>query len=351
MGENKIIAIRPESIIEARYSLTTRQNNIIDMLLSEISEDDNLSYTFDVDKYRHLIEGDTSNIYRDLKKAVKGFEGNKGLNLKDGNTGEEIWFAWFSKIHYKPKYGKIEVNIDKDLKSILYEAKKRIYYDLKYTLNFKSFYSQRYYYYAKSFEDTGWRLDRIEDLIYKLECPNSYKNFANLKKNVLDKAYEEINKTDISIEFQPIKTGKKVTHMKTLIKPKNKNIIYCKELSVEYIISTIGGLINGEVDAKKILKILSEVDLVKFKYDSLLNYYNAKVDYIIKYHTNHKELPFIGCIINGIRDNWSPRKQEQFNLNENIKTRIKPKGFHNFEGRNYTDEEYEKMQNKLLGWE
>lgn len=343
MRETKIIAIRPESIIEARYSLSTRQNYIIDMLLSEISEDDNFSYTFDVDKYKPLIEGDTSNIYRDLKKAVKEFEGNKGLRLKDKNTGEEIWFAWFSKIHYKPKCGKIEVNIDKDLKSILYEAKKRIYYDLKYTLNFKSTYSQRYYYYAKSFEDTGWRLDKIEDLIYKLECPASYKNFSNLKKNVLDRAYEEINKTDISVEFKPVKTGKRVTHMKTLIKPKNKNIIYCKEMSVAYIIGTIGGFINGEEDANKILKVLSEVDLVKLKYDSLINYYNAKVDYVAKYHSSHKDLPFIGCIINGIKNNWTPKEQQQFNLNGNKNVR----SFGNIDSRDYTNEQKQKQIDEL----
>lgn len=269
------------------------------------------------------------------------------------------------KIHYKPKFGKIEVNIDRDLKKLLVEAKKKIRYNLKYTFNFKSTYSQRYYLYAKSFEDTGWRIDKIEDLLYKLECPNSYKNFSIFKINVLNKAEEEINETDISINYELIKmkSSKKITHIKTLIKSKDKQIIYCKEMSINYIISTIGSLIDGEKDAIKILKALSQIDINKLNYSTITSYYDDKVNYVMDYYSKHKNYPFIALIIKGIKENWNFSKQEQFNIDiksiNTINNKVTPtktynsnntKGFNNFDGRQYTKEEFKEQEEKLLGW-
>lgn len=101
-SKDRIVAIRSDNIIEARYSLTNKQNIIIDMLLTEIKDDNNYKYSFNIDRFEPLVETDTSNIYRDFKNAVKTFEG-KGFKIKDKITDEEIWFSWFSKIHYKPK--------------------------------------------------------------------------------------------------------------------------------------------------------------------------------------------------------------------------------------------------------
>ena len=48
------IAVRSESIIEARFSLTSKQNDLLDMLLCEIENDDVYSYVLSVDKYKEL---------------------------------------------------------------------------------------------------------------------------------------------------------------------------------------------------------------------------------------------------------------------------------------------------------
>lgn len=332
--DTKIIASRSENIIEARYSLSTKQNNVLDMLFSELNEDDTLEYILNVEKYIKFMTTSASNAYRDLKSAVASFEG-KGVHIKDKETGEELYFPWFSKIHYKPRQGKIQIRIDVDLKKILYEVKKRIYYDIKNTLNMKSAYSQRFYYYLKSYEDTGWRIDKVETLQKKLECPKSCSNFARFKESVLDKALDEINNnTDISFKYEEIKEGKRVVYIKSSIKSKNTLIkSNCTLLTVEHIIATVGTLINGESDAKKILNALANSN-----HNNDISFYTQQVDEIIKYHNKNKNIPFIALLLSAIKKPWgnnSILKSEQLKFN-------------NFDERQY---DYDKLEAGLLGYE
>lgn len=345
MNKNeKIMTVRPESIIEARFSLSNKQNSIVDMVLSKIKDDDNLRYTLDIKEYESLIKTDTSNIYRDFKKAVKTFE-NKGFTIVDEDNPDGVWFSWFSKIKYRDSEGKIDVNVDIDFKKILYEVKKKIFYDMSYTLNMKSNYSQRLYYYMKSFEDTGWRIDILDELAEKLEAPESYKNFANMKKYVLDKAKAEVNDiTDIEFYYIPIKTGRKVTHIKSIIKSKNKNIINYKIMSVEYILKTIGDLIDGEEDAKKILNAINVAIQNKHTEESdIINYFKNQVDNAIEYHKTRKNIPLVALIINAIKQNWKKKQVKDQNQNE-----PKQLKFNNFEPRQY---DYKALEYKLLGWD
>ena len=87
--ENKkggdLICRRPEAIIEARFNLTKKQNDIVDMVFASIEDDGKLEYQIDLTKYGKLYNiKDKSNIYRDLKKAVCNFEG-KGFSLSTKN--------------------------------------------------------------------------------------------------------------------------------------------------------------------------------------------------------------------------------------------------------------------------
>lgn len=310
--KGKNIAIRSESIIEARFSLSARQNNILDMLLCEIDNDDKYSYELSVEKYKDLYITDTSNIYRDLKSAVKSFEG-LGFCITNKKTGEEIFFTWFSKIHYMPKQGKIQVNIDRDLKKLLYEVRKRIYYDIKYTLNFNSSYSQRMYYYLKSFEDTGWRIDEIDTLRQKLECPNSYNSFGLFKQNVLDISEKEINKySDIFFKYELIKKGRKVTHLKFYIQNK-KNL-----LKNEIAITKEDSFILSYEDIKA---ILIDFELLDLQISSIFNackkgYNDHKInipakDYLVEkkkiavaYCSSKQDKNYVGALINALKENW-----------------------------------------------
>jgi len=53
-----------------------------------------------------------------------------------------------------------------------------------------------------------------------LEIPKSYQYSSHIKKLILEKAKEQFEKyTDILMEYEEIKTGRKVTHLKFIIRP------------------------------------------------------------------------------------------------------------------------------------
>lgn len=219
------VAIRGDSLIEARYQLSARANDIVDMVTLELKDDDNLTYTIAFNNYNHYVIN-KKNIYREFKKVVNEFKG-QGVFIKKG-TGKETFYPWFSKIDYEE--GIISVDLHPDMKNILISASRGIYYDIKYSINLTNAYAKKYYYCCKLYSTSnsdnksGFRIDRLEDLQLKLEVPESYKKrFALFETNVLEVAKNQINElSDIKIEYEPIKKGRRVVSIHTRIWQKSK---------------------------------------------------------------------------------------------------------------------------------
>lgn len=359
MGLKNKIAVRPNEIIEARYSLTQRQNNIIDVLLTQLKDDGNYSYELNIDDFKDIYKSDTSNIYRDMKKACKSFEG-LGFYIVEKEKGEETWYSWFSKIVYKNKQGKIILNIDPDLKKLLMESSRTVPYEIKYTLNFSSVYTHRIYLYLKRFEDTGWRIETIDNLLTKMECPKSYYNSANLKKYVLEVAKNELNSSsnsDIGFDYDFAHEGRKVTRIKfTIFKNENKNKIIevvndkesnYKKLSVESIKDMTGDKLTTS-DCNKILKVY------KGKTDEeLLNDYidfKEKVSIVDKYvfENNKENEPYIALLLTSIKKNWSNISNSKNKTEYGNYTSNNSKRFKNKDNTNFSENDYKELEKAMF---
>lgn len=358
--ESKNIATRPLSIIEAKFDLESKQNDIIDMLLTEIKDDEQIVYELNIDKYKEVYDSDTSNIYRDMKKAVKKFE-EKGFHTLI--NGEETWFAWFTKITYKDREGKIQLKVDPELKELLTEVKQRISYDIGNTLNCVSKYSKRLYYYLKLYEDTGWRIDTIENLCEKLKCPDSYvKSYGKFKEKVLTVAYQEINNiTDIYFDYEEIKEGRKIVRLKFNIKnrsvvPKlieNKN----PEMSVG-----VQDLLKDILSNENIIKVENTLlsgfkSKTKSKAKNEIEYLKEKMNYVESKYTDAKndESSYIALLISALKGDWIESEKKPSNKTSHRDESKAYKGkqlkFNNFEGRKRSPEEWKSLENQLLGWD
>ena len=85
-------------------------------------------------------------------------------------------------------------------------AKQGAYYRIEYPLNLTKKYSKRLYYLLKDRENFngGTFVISFAELRKMMKVPDSYAN-GNVKREILDKPYEEINgNTDISFEYEPI---------------------------------------------------------------------------------------------------------------------------------------------------
>jgi hypothetical protein len=99
-------------------------------------------------------------------------------------------------------------------------------YRLENILNLRSGYSIRMYEILKDWLELNSRYGNKAEKIVSLaelreilEIPRSYK-FFDIKRQILEKAKTELEKhTDILFEYEEIKSGRKVTHLKFIIKP------------------------------------------------------------------------------------------------------------------------------------
>lgn len=341
--KGKYIAVRPSRLIEARYDLTASQNDILDIVLSKIDNDNNYLYELNINDYKTLYNTDTSNIYRDLKKAVKEFEG-KGFYLIDNENKKEIFFSWFASILYLNEEGKIVVEVGQRLKKLLVEMKKRIYYKIEYPINFRSIYSKRIYYYLKSFEDTGWRIDNLDELRKKLQCPKSYNKYSFFRIKVLEIAKKEINNySDLQFDYEEIKTKRKVTSIRFFIKPNKKSNIEDNEIALDkYNIKEKVEELETLNLIKQVQKIFTKHKITEHEAKCMLKDANNNLELINKCYryalSKNINENFVGYIRTIIKDFHEPQK--------NIKT--KTDNFNDYEQRNY---DFDALEKKLLGWD
>lgn len=328
----KLICMRPDSIIEARFKLTKKQNDILDMVFATIENDGKLEYEINVTKYAKLYTiQNQSHVYEDLKRATKTFEG-KGFSIvnKINNKESRIYFSWFASIQYLDGEGKIIFELGNKLKQLLLEVKRAVYYKLEYTINFNCIYSKRLYYYLKLYEDTGKRIDNLDTLRSKLECPKSYSKYANFRRFVIEPAYEEINgSSDINFKYEEIKTKNKVTAIKFFIKLNKKDKVkynqHNKYSSIELMkVKAIFDENITDLDAKKLLDSSSgNIDIIREKYEIAKNTKKIK--------------NLIGWMITAIKENY----KDNF---EKIEA-------NNFKQRTYDSKQFKDIERKLLGWD
>jgi plasmid replication initiation protein len=86
----------------------------------------------------------------------------------------------------------------------------------------------------KRYGNKAERIIEVDELREMLEIPKSYQYSSHIKKIILNKSKKELEKhTDIVFDFEEIKTGRKITHIKFVIQGNSKKIISKNSQDVE----------------------------------------------------------------------------------------------------------------------
>ena len=186
-----------------------------------------LEYEFKIREYCKIcgIDYDNGKNYQDVKATLKKLrDKSMWLTLPDGS---ETTVGWLAKATTNKKSGIAHIKLDEDMVPYLFDLKQKFtQYQLYNVLGMKSAFSVRIYELMKSYSfrhTITFELDELKKLLM-VEDVKSYNRFPDFRRKVLDKAQLEINElTDINIEFEPIKTGRKVTSIKFIIEEKFKN--------------------------------------------------------------------------------------------------------------------------------
>lgn len=206
-----------EIIQKARYDLNILELKTLAYIFSKIKPTDKelQDYSFSIKEYCQVCGIDYKNgsNYINIKKSIKSLR-DKSFWLLD-EKGNEVLVGWLSKARINKGSGKITVRLDDDIqKYVIGLFENFTQYELLSTLPMKSSYSFRIYELLKSYAYTKSHTFDIDDLKSKVGATN-YTNFKDFRRYVLETATKEINLyTDIEINWEPIKDGKKVSKVK-----------------------------------------------------------------------------------------------------------------------------------------
>jgi plasmid replication initiation protein len=225
--KNDLIVRKPENLVKARYKLSPLAIKFLSTIIANIKRSDDVDeeYILQVKDFKELTGQKTKRIYELIEEALEDLLKNP---LKIPLNKEETKFLmtnWVSSAVYDT--GQVSFMIDKRLRPILLEVKEKfLKYKLENILNLKSSYVIRLYEFLKDVFNKETRQGKKAERIYsvkelreKFEIPKSY-IYGMLKKRILEKAKSELAEhTDIIFDYEEIKTGRKVTHLKFIIRP------------------------------------------------------------------------------------------------------------------------------------
>jgi len=224
-------------LINSRYSLSLNEQRLILILASLVqpSDEDFKEYEIRVDDFSEImgLNEKTKSSYSEMAKLTKELMGKTFEIITEKS---KIQVNWLSSCEYINGSGTVLLEFSPKLKPYLLKLKGNFTsYSLSNILRMKSKYSIRLYEILRSNLYKGSYTITIDELRYMLKAEH-YSAWGNFKQRIFDDrkptinkktgekeihlgAINEINaKTDIFIDYVPIKEGNKYTKIRFTIK-------------------------------------------------------------------------------------------------------------------------------------
>ena len=345
MNENYIVKKSNYFIMNSSYDLSLEEQKIILTLASMVQPTDVefKPYDFKIKDFMDLVGVEDKKKYIEIPKITKELM-KKVFEIHEGN--KIIQTAWISGAIYEKGTGTVTLKFNPDLKPYMLQLSELFtQYKLANILSMKSKYSIRLYEILKAneFKKQGYIEIEVEELRKLVKADDIYPLYADFKRFVILKAQKELKKmSDISFEFEEIKTGRKVTSIRFYIKS-NKTRDIKEAKAIDELSATIEADNNQELQKgiEQVIKIMDEHDVTKD--EAMRIYSSAKGDlYQVKEVYEHFKRQqadnFIGLMISMV-------KPGAFNEPRKNSKKLK---FDNFTPREY---DYNDLEKKLLGWD
>ena len=229
--DGKLEVKKADVIVKARYKLSPLAIKFISTIIANLkrSDDMNEEYVLKVKDFQELTGQKTKRIYELIDEALNDLLNNPLTIPLDDEENSILKANWVSGAIYNA--GEVRFMIYPKLRPYLLEAQKKfLKYRLENILSLRSSYSIRLYEILKDWFELNTRYGNeaekivsVNELREMLEIPKSY-IYGMVKKRILNKAKSELAEhTDITFDFEEIKTGRKVTHLKFIIQENPKN--------------------------------------------------------------------------------------------------------------------------------
>ena len=209
---NDLTVVKANSLIEASYRLTLDEMRLLALTIGTMNpKSDQQVFEFSVSEFvNQFPEVNADRAYTQIKSAIERIS-ERWVKTEDERHVTK--FRWVSSQTYFKKEGRFKIALTNEIMPYLTQLKGQFtQYQLNHISGFSSVHAIRLYELFTQYKRLGERYISVEDLKKWLQLEDKYDRYNNLNQRVLTPALSEINeKSDLFVEYEPIKKGRKVT--------------------------------------------------------------------------------------------------------------------------------------------
>lgn len=348
MDKNYLVTKSNYFIMNSSYDLSLEEQKLILTLASMVQPEDEdfKPYKFKISDFIELLGVENQAKYTEIPKITKELM-KKVFEIKEGN--KLIQTAWLSGAIYEKGTGYVTLKFNPDLKPYMLKLNTMFtQYKLANILSMKSKYSPRIYEILKcnEFKKQGYIEIEVEELRKLLKADNIYPLYADFKRKIIIQTQKELKKiSDISFDFEEVKTGRKVTALRFYIHQNKAKIINeptaLDEISIDVSEDSKQGDNSLSDGIKTIILMMKDHNITPS--EAMKIYKSAKGDmyHISKVYNHFKNKSadnFVALMIKMVKPGVFIEPKKSF----------KKTSFNNFTPR---DTDYDELERKLLGWD
>jgi len=331
-----LVVRKSETIVKARYRLSPLAIKFISVVIANLKRSDDLNqeYVVKVKDFQELTGQKTKRIYELIDEALENLLTNP-ITIPLGDERNTILKAnWVSGATYND--GEVRFMIYPKLRPFLLEFKEKyLTYKIENILSLRGDYTVRMYEILKNWLETDKRYGRkkvekiisVNELREILEVTRGYPygGSSGIKTRIIEKAKQElIEKTDITFEYEEIKTGRKVTHIKFIIRDNpNGSRRLRSNKKINITAETVVLKVSEEVKSK-LKQITDELlrEINKYINECGIEYVVSNIEYANK---NAKD-NYVAYLLSALKKDWAKNmrlKQEEQNKYERAREEYK----------------------------
>lgn len=207
--------VQSNFLLENRPKLTKDETRLFITIIGAVNKDDEDFKPLEIPvmEFARLWGMEINAAYRKIKAALRSLRAKEffveGVNKKTGKT-RFLTASYISAATYEQGEGYATVEISQMFKPYLLELQKNYTrYVLENILNLSTVNAIRNYELLKQYESLGKRSFTVEEYKKLLGIEDKYSRNTDLRVNVIEPAYKEINEsTDLTIEYEIQGRGK-----------------------------------------------------------------------------------------------------------------------------------------------
>lgn len=284
---NNNLVKQSNDLVEARFTthMTEQEQKTLAFIISETKQSDIELYSNNQNKvieisakdFANIMKTSVNRIYEDAGTLSNSLTGKKfKIQYTDKDGGHAFReIALISMMQYELGMLKIQINAAALIYLIELNEKFTVF-RLENVLRLGSSYAIKVYQLLKQYEKLGSRIFTLDEIRDILSINTMYKQFSDFKKYVLEVSKRHINQhTDIHIEYEEIKLGRKVDKIKFHIKSKINQEQQAKIAFENYI--------NSLTDSQQ-LKYLWEQTKPEHRWKRFENDFNSWINQKVFYY-------------------------------------------------------------------